>query len=285
MRVLVAVDLGEGSNEAIRQARSWAEGGTLAVVHVMPDVVGTHTLLPHETQSASLHAAELEKRVREVISSKAPNAEIFIETGLEHERIVDRATLWKADLLVVGSHGHGGLERIFGDVADKVVRNAPCATLVARKSPDEGVILAATDLSEASLPAVESAARVAKQTGSTLVLVHVVYVPGAAYVTALGIALGSPPVVPPPDAIAEQRLALKQTLESILARVGVQGQTVIADGTPAIEIVKTAERLRARLVVVATHGSSGLRRIALGSVAERVIRSAPCSVLVERTRA
>jgi nucleotide-binding universal stress UspA family protein len=84
--------------------------------------------------------------------------------------------------------------------------------------------------------------------------------------------------------MAEQRRALEQTLASLLAKTGVLGQTVIAEGSPAVEIVRAAQRLGTRLLVVATHGSTGLRHLALGSVAERVIRSAPCSVLVERAR-
>lgn len=56
----------------------------------------------------------------------------------------------------------------------------------------------------------------------------------------------------------------------------------MAEGSPKRSIVATAESLKVDLVVVATHGRTGLARMALGSVAEAVVRSAPCSVLVVR---
>lgn len=200
-RVLAAIDLGEGSSEALRQACAWAERskGKLAIVHVMPDLVGTHTLLPHETEGAALGAADLERRVRDLVAKRAlditgrTDAEIFVDVGGDHERIVQRARAWKADLVVVGSHGHAGLERIFGDVADKVVRNAPCPVLVVRRSPENGCVMAATDLSDGSLVAVDAAAQEARRSAAPLVLVHVVHAPSNAYVAALGAALGAPP--------------------------------------------------------------------------------------------
>jgi len=288
MKVLVALDLGEGSDEALRQGNDWARNGALGIVHIVPDFVGTHTLLPHETELATLNAAEIERRVTELLArrvrdvTKRESAEIFVDTGGEHERIVLRAREWNADLIVVGSHGRHGLERIFGDVADKVVRFAHCSVLVARKSPEKGCILAAIDLSDAAAAALEVAAREAKRAGAPLVALHVTHAPANAYVTALGAALGAPPVVPTSDVLAQERAAIKETIETALAKIGANGEVVLVDGSPAVEIVRAAARRGATLIALGAHGTNAIRRLALGSVSESVTRAAPCSVLVAR---
>jgi nucleotide-binding universal stress UspA family protein len=60
------------------------------------------------------------------------------------------------------------------------------------------------------------------------------------------------------------------------------GEARVLDGAPAATIVATAEELGAELIVVGTHGHTGLARLALGSVAESVLRNATCSVLAVR---
>jgi universal stress protein A len=65
-------------------------------------------------------------------------------------------------------------------------------------------------------------------------------------------------------------------------RGSVRVETVVGQGAPAAEILRIAAEQQASLIVIATHGRTGLERLALGSVAERVIRAAPCPVLVVR---
>ena len=95
--------------------------------------------------------------------------------------------------------------------------------------------------------------------------------------------IGGLPAVPPPELLLEMRVTLRTTLEQVMARAGVKGEALILDGSPATELVSSAEELGAELIVVGTHGRTGLIRLALGSVAERVIRSAGCSVLAVRS--
>jgi nucleotide-binding universal stress UspA family protein len=70
-----------------------------------------------------------------------------------------------------------------------------------------------------------------------------------------------------------------------MRRAGVTGEAAILDGSAAPAVVREAEASGAELVVVASHGRTGLKRLLLGSVAEKVTRSAPCSVLVVRSSA
>lgn len=291
-RVLVAVDLGEGSDEALRQAHRYAvqTNGALAAIHVVPDLVGMRTLFPQETEQATMGALELQQRVAELLTERvheitgraADQVEIFVDDGVDYAQIVRRAEKWRADLVVVGAHGRGGLERVFGGVADKVVRYAHAEVLVARPAKGMGPVVAATDLSEPSLRAIAAGAREARRLGALLDVVHAVDTMGGAYFSALAAAFGAPPVAPSAEVQAQARQAHVATIEQMILRAGAQGRAVVLDGTPAAEILRYAEEKGARLVVVASHGHTALRRIALGSVAEKVIRSAHAPVLVAR---
>jgi nucleotide-binding universal stress UspA family protein len=142
-------------------------------------------------------------------------------------------------------------------------------------------VLAATDLSPPSLAAVNAAAAAAKRTGARLVLVSVLEWTDSTPGAAAGL-IGVAPVQIPEDVRQQVRASLGAMLDDGLARTGATGESRVLDGEAAPAIVACAEELGAELVVVGTHGRTGLRRLALGSVAERVVRGASCSVLAVR---
>ncbi|MGC4095226.1 MAG: universal stress protein [Polyangiaceae bacterium] len=161
MKVLAALDFGEASLEALKQARTLAHqlGATLGVCHVLPPDHDLAALFPAAAE-AQADPGEL-GRVRQSLLDHARDklglelSEVFVERGAPYAQIVQRADAWKADFLVVGSHGRSGLSRVLlGSVAERVVRHAHCSVLVARHAPESGPVLAATDLSEQSLPAI-----------------------------------------------------------------------------------------------------------------------------------
>lgn len=78
------------------------------------------------------------------------------------------------------------------------------------------------------------------------------------------------------------REAARDALASAMTKMGLNGQTLVDEGIPAVSIVAAARRLNARLLVIGTEGRTGLRRMLLGSTAEQILRDAPCSVLVVR---
>ena len=78
---------------------------------------------------------------------------------------------------------------------------------------------------------------------------------------------------------------IMQSMESYLARVtaaGLEGATVVIHGVPFHEILETAKTQLVDLIIMGTHGRTGLQHVLLGSVAEKVVRLAPCPVLVAR---
>jgi len=116
-------------------------------------------------------------------------------------------------------------------------------------------ILFATDFSESAEAAAPVARDYARHLGARLHLLHVSWP-------------GTDPVVPP---------LLSKLAEELAAEVPVV--TAVESGAPAARIVAYAERYRVDLIVLGTHGRTGVTRALLGSVAERVVRTAPCPVL------
>jgi nucleotide-binding universal stress UspA family protein len=89
----------------------------------------------------------------------------------------------------------------------------------------------------------------------------------------------------PETYLQEVEEAVQRSMEAALARVAaaeLTGERVVLYGVPFQEIVETAKARQVDLIVMGTHGRTGLMHVLLGSVAERVVRLAPCSVLVVR---
>jgi nucleotide-binding universal stress UspA family protein len=151
------------------------------------------------------------------------------------------------------------------------------SVLVARPAADgASTVLAATDFSEAAEPALAAAADEAARRGASLALVHALDVAHPA------LAAFDASAVLPSVTVEALRTACREMLEAARERLHASGPVHVVDGAPPAVIAHTAKDLHAALVVVGTHGRTGLRRLALGSVAEAVIRRAHCSVLVVR---
>jgi nucleotide-binding universal stress UspA family protein len=114
-------------------------------------------------------------------------------------------------------------------------------------------------------------------------LVVVTALEGAGFAGSSFVALmGTLPAVPPVEVQNQLRDGTRSTLEGAMARVGAVGEARVLEGSAASAIVACAEELRPQLLVIGSHGRTGLARLALGSVAENVVRNASCSVLTVR---
>jgi nucleotide-binding universal stress UspA family protein len=134
-------------------------------------------------------------------------------------------------------------------------------------------VLFATDFSDHSQAAARFAATLARDAGATLIVVHVIELPppyGAA-----GPYVG--------EFIDQNERLLKGMLDDIATDSGVPNhETHLLVGPPASEIVRFAEQEGVDLIVMATHGRTGVTRLLMGSVAEAVLRRAPCPLLTIR---
>src|SRR5690242_15793736 len=110
MKVLAALDFGDSSLEALRQARDLAHGGSLAVCHVLPAVHDVTALFPGRDLT-SLDFSEENASTRKALVDHARErlglelTEVFIERGAAYAEVVRCAERWGADLVVMGSHG------------------------------------------------------------------------------------------------------------------------------------------------------------------------------------
>jgi nucleotide-binding universal stress UspA family protein len=296
VKILVALDFGDASREALVQARALSHqaGGVLAACHVLPSLADLSAFFPERALQNVEDTAPEDARVRKQLQEHARAelglelTEVFVERGAAYAEIVRRAEEWGADRIVIGSHGRTGLARaVLGSVAERVVEHASCSVLIARPAPNPapnpGVVMVATDLSDASLPAIRAGSEEAQRRGARLEVVSVFEWSPPIAISLTGL-LGTLPALPSTEVQQQAREALRAMLEDAMVRAGAEGEARVLDGSPATEIVAHEEELRAELIVVATRGRTGLARLALGSVAERVIRSAGCSVLAVRAK-
>ncbi|MCA9674161.1 MAG: universal stress protein, partial [Myxococcales bacterium] len=160
-----------------------------------------------------------------------------------------------------------------------VVRHAPCPVLIARAGAHAGPILVATDFSDPAFPALVTGAAEARRATSGMVAIHVVDGLRALVVMATPIPLD----LTAHEAVRQRALADgARELEEVMARLEIQGEALIDEGLPAERVVAAARRLDARQIVVGSVGRDGLGRLLLGSVAEEIAHTAPCSVLAVR---
>jgi nucleotide-binding universal stress UspA family protein len=294
-RVVVATDFSEAADEAVRQAdqRARSAGATLTVFHVILNPLRTDPLFPQFGQEIADATPTLQRdavervngRVTALTGRRAGEFEVVVEDGAPHAVIVRGAEERKADLLVVGAHGATGLSRtLLGSVAERVVRHAHCPVLVARHSPKSRTVLVATDFSDPSLPAVAAAGEEARRSGAKLTIFHSIDL-GLSLAAEMPEPLTTAPFGFSSGAREELRDAVDRKLASALARYGIDGDRVVAFGPAAQAILRYADQLQAGLIVVGTVGRTGLPRLLLGSVAEKVVRTAACSVLVVRLSA
>jgi nucleotide-binding universal stress UspA family protein len=309
-RVVVASDLTEGSDEAVVQAHTWALAASseLVACHIVPNALHNNILFPHNVQLESLNLIGAEREAEQLLidqvrdltgrgkdpprpagapASIPPPAETFtiaIDNGAPDAGIVETAEQFDACLLVVGAgEPEGDKGSMLGTVSDRVIRYAHCPVLVARRSQGSHKIVVATDFSEKASPAVEAGVEASKLLGAQVTLLHCIDIEPSQLVS-LGVPFGATPVTVPPAVMEEVDRNAHATLQGLKDRLGIDGEVRVVNGTAAESIVQTARELEADLIVMGTSGRTGLARIALGSTAETVAGSAPCSVLVVRAR-
>lgn len=294
MRIFAASDFSEASDEALRQAHAQAKGtgGALAVCHVIAHAQDLHALFPQEYGQDLERllgmipevTAALRERVTAVIGPEGADAELIVVAGEPYAELIRQAETWRADRVVLGSIGRTGLSRLLlGSVAERVVRYAHTQVFVARRT-EPGVVLVGTDLSESSLPAIEAGTAEAKWRGTRTILLYASEVV-TEYLQSAGAMFGLAPPLPPPEVVEQRHAAARKLLQDALARYGAEGEIVVVDEPAEQALVRRAETLPAELIVVGTRGRTGLKRVMLGSVAERIVRHAHCSVLVARSTA
>jgi nucleotide-binding universal stress UspA family protein len=291
MRVLLALDGSPSSDAACQLAGSlaWPEGTVIQVVAVAePAVELIAPLLVSAPAIGSLDRQthdDLERILdRAVASLEKPSlvAHRTVLVGRPATLIVDAARDFGAELVVVGSRGHGPLSSmLLGSVSAEVVDHAPCPVLVVRR-PVADSILVAVDGSASALAAVTylTSNRIfAGRTVEVLAVATSAALPGA---STLGIV--SDLAI---ESFEQRRREDRDRAEAIAAGAaeklrddGYHARSSISNGNAAHEIIEAAESFGSGLIVMGSRGHTGLARIVLGSVARNVLLHTAASVLI-----
>ena len=238
--------------------------------------------VPTETRAA------LERDLMQVLTARRASdlkVEIFMRKGNVVREIVAQAKTSRADLIVIGTHGRGGVQRlVLGSVAEKVLRLATCPVLTVRygvslarrrRSPFR-TILCPTDFSAAANRAVAYAKRLAKEADAKLIMMSAVEWP-------FGDATTSRP-------IAQLRKSIESTaregLVRLLPRPGPdrpRAHPVVTFGKASAAIVKLARARSVDLIVMGVSGQGATDVALLGSTTHQVIREGTWPVLTVRT--
>jgi len=190
------------------------------------------------------------------------------------------------DLIVMGTHGRRGLGYMFlGNIAQEVVRFAQCPVYTVRESekplsPDnKNVVLSPVDFSEYSKAAISMAREAADLYSAKLELLHVVkntlYSPYNIFEEKTNLRL--------PQDMAERYEKEMKQLFYASPGPGVLVKFKVVTGHVVSEILEYARSNNIDLIVIATHGITGLKHFVLGGIAEKVIRRAPCPVLTVKS--
>lgn len=306
--IVCATDLSPGGARAVDLAASAARdlSAPLRLVHAA-DTGAISTASWKSPAQRTLEervrrrAAELSGRLaaeRQRAAANGVTVEHALIEGRPHVAVIDDATRQQARMIVVGPHGETGpaeimrsaaLEWLLGITADRVLRGAPCPVLVASNRGDmpplaNGRWLVALDFEPASREALGLALRLAARVGATVTAAHAL---GAVPLTSL--AEAPAPAADDWDPDAEETSA-RAHLEQVVAeaRAAIPGAPAVVPrvvrGSPAAAITQLGADLGATLLVVGTHGRTGLAHGLLGSVAERILRRATVPVLVARSQ-
>jgi nucleotide-binding universal stress UspA family protein len=230
------------------------------------------------------------KRFVETEIGLAVSMRFEIGEGDAASEILDRAAVIPSDLIVMGTHGRSGFERlVLGSVTEKVIHKAACPVLTVPRPMADAVplpsrlfrrILCAIDFSDTSLRALEYALSLAEGKDTALTLVHVVEVTPAPQSEAAGDhesrALGA--------YVAAAAQARAEQLERIVpdsARASCTIERVLAIGKAHHEILRIAAERDSDVIVLGAHGF-GLTHLMFGSTAHQAVRQSRCPVLTVR---
>jgi nucleotide-binding universal stress UspA family protein len=288
-KILCPIDFSTGSRQAMRTAIRIANehGAELVLFHAwhvsLPMEDGMY-ILPGNVITAMADDAQrgVEAAVRDAKEYGAKQVSGKCVTGVPWAEITRMLEKQAFDLCVMGTHGRTGLSRVFlGSVAEKIVRHAPCSVLVVRPDGEPRPythVVCPTDFSKSAAAAVDLATQLVAPEGA-LVLLHVIEVPFAVSdeptLTQIAKDLDRKSI----ESLAQEGARLQSRTRATIktqSRVGSAGAEILA----ALEAERTAD-----LVVMGSHGRTGIARVLLGSVAEKVLRHAKCAVLVGRDRA
>jgi nucleotide-binding universal stress UspA family protein len=292
--ILFATDFSPCSAPAFRYAMEWAKvfDAQLTLFHGLSlqpgldiDAGIAQRYLDEQRNVAEEHLNQLLADARQQVSKTA----IEMRTGMASAQICDVARECKADLIVTGTHGWTGFNRVvFGSIAERVIQRAPCPVLsIPDRSPEETAGIHALtiqprhmvlpiDFSDCSMDAYEYAVQLAKWFDAQLTLVCAI--------EPLSYSLDFSLTHPLEDKANRKKVVQRlEELTKLLLTEGLSAQYELVE-KPSIEaILEISSTQQADLVVMGTHGRKGLARLLLGSTTAKVLQHSPYPILTVKS--
>ena len=277
-RILFATDLTTRSKAAWLRAASLARqtGARLTVLHVIDSEQSERVA----RMRANRAYVELLSQADRVFGSAAGFIDVVVRRGRVRDVIAGTAQEWDADLIVVAAPKSRRLDSIVGTTAERLVRTAKRPVLVVRRDMQDsyGNVAIAADLSSASLPMMRTAIRLAALDNAAATIVHAIHPSYDGTMRSVGL---------DESTIARYQRssqeAARQRLQAMIADAGLPpGSTrVVVRGDPPAAAIRTVlEYERPELLAIGASRWFLIKRLLVGSVADRLLRSAPCDVLV-----
>jgi nucleotide-binding universal stress UspA family protein len=290
-RILCPIDFSDISQHALAHAGAIARwyGAQLTMLYVFVSLPAGDVppVVLNEEDRARL-GAQMRKLAGIVPREVSVDCQVQ-EAALVHDGIVKQVEATKADMLVLGTHGRSGFQRLFlGSVTEKVMRTVTCPTLIVPPRapglpPDTPQqfhrILCPIDFSTSSLAALEYAFTIAEEADAQLTLLHSTELPAA---------LTQEPFVVDIELSRIREAAVNDAsrrLEQLIpdeARSYCKVDTAVVEGRAYSEVLRYAAETKTDLVVMGVHGRSALDLLLFGSTTHHVIRASTCPVLIVR---
>lgn len=306
--ILVPVDLHDSADPVLAWAVLLARtlGSRITVLHANESFDGMRRHALAQTDLESWRTAYNQWAHETVAALVARQCEglavaTVLAEGRAYEAIIDAAAKDSAKLVVMGTHGQPWYRRmLLGSTAEAFLRTAPCPVLIVpnadlkdvKAPPRIKTLLLPTDFSLSGMASEEWAPQLAAN--NDILLLHAIenplldtYDPDAVVIDfqqAMAEALMRPPRSAQPFWVQAHRVAHAKlaVLQQKFIGVCARAELLVQEGAPARTILDTAEQRGVDLIVMTTHGRSGVRRLLLGSVTEAVLHSTSRPVLAVR---
>ncbi len=289
-RILFPTDFSECADEAYEYALLIANmyNAELHILYahkIFCNSFGQEFIIPQSPQITNSHPEEIDKEMEKYVPKYGIEDNKIIksfDTGIAiAPTIVEYIETNKIDLVIMGTHGHRGFRHmLLGSITEEVLKISPCPVITIRKDdsikPVPKHILVPIDYSDHSLLAFSEGYNIAQKFGADVTLLHVIEdpIPSAYYLAANELTI---------DHLYKKTAKnAKEKLSKICKEAGIiQNCNIkVIKGHVASSITKYASDNKMDLVIMGSHGYTGLTHFLLGSTAEKVLRSAHCPVMI-----
>jgi nucleotide-binding universal stress UspA family protein len=278
MRILAATDFSTRSNRAVRQGGLLAQacGAELHLLHVVDD--------DQPTELVDMEKREAGRILSETIASmpelQAVECRTMVVTGDPFDGIVQAATTIQANLIVMGAHRRKLLRDIFvGTTLERVIRTGPFPVLMVNNEAQRRYenVLAPVDMSETSADALKAGHAAGLTSHTRVTLLHAFMTPAKGKMFIGGASQASID-----EHVASEHQRAIDDIAAFLVTNGLDGEgwhLRAVEGEPLEVIGRAVREIRPDLLIVGTHGRSGLIKVLIGSVTEELLRSVDVDVL------